>query len=316
MYYAPFYAALWKPYAITLLVVPYMFFRFFKIMDKPSSSESPHLMNSINNPKALSLFMDGLMLQLLNPILLANPVLTRLVNLSLFRYSPNISFMISGLCGWLGGHILLTIFIKLVYFRIDRNSLIDLRRYINQTFSLLILFYCLLYLGRAPLPLLKGKNDEDKNVRSVTMATYKRSVAMARNNGSLTMDPRKLKVFFKVRIKEKLSLIRLLSLIQLKFFQQPWPIMCFDHNRVYQPIRYIGNSSLTRLGPVRTEVSQYFFGAYSSDGKKRISFTFLPSVLVLGEKLSQYRDLLDTSCSSEDPYYSCLLYTSPSPRDS
>nr|AET48434.1 vacuolar glutathione S-conjugate [Pinus greggii] len=300
MYYSPFYAALWKPYAITLLVVPYMFFRFFKIMDKPSSSESPHLMNSINNPKALSLFMDGLMLQLLNPILLANPVLTRLVNLFLFRYSPNISFMISGLCGWLGGHILLTIFIKLVSFRIDRNSLIDytlLRRYINRTFSLLILFYCLLYLGRAPLPLLKGKNDEDKNVRSVTMARYKRSVAMARNNCSLTIDPRKLKVFLKVRIKEKLSLI------QLKFFQQPWPIMCFDHNRVYQPIRYIGNNSLTCLGPVRTEVSQYFFGAYSSDGKKRISFTFLPSVLVLGEKLSKYRDLLDTSCSSEDPYF-------------
>src|ERR1700733_5896497 len=163
MYSAPFYAALWKPYAITLLVVPYMLFRFFQIMEKPSSSESPHLMNSINNPKALSLFMDGLMLQLLNPILLANPVLTRLVNLFLFRYSPNISFMISGLCGWLGGHMLLTIFIKLLSFRIERNSLIDytlLRRYINQTFSLLILFYCLLYLGRAPLPLLKGKNDE------------------------------------------------------------------------------------------------------------------------------------------------------------
>lgn len=289
MYSAPFYAALWKPYAITLLVVPYMFFRFFQIMEKPSSSESPHLMNSINNPKALSLFMDGLMLQLLNPILLANPVLTRLVNLFLFRYSPNISFMISGLCGWLGGHILLTIFIKLVSFRIERNSLIDytlLRRYINQTFSLLILFYCLLYLGRAPLPLLKGKNDEYKNVRSVTMARYDRSVAI---------DQQKQKI--EVLIKEKLPLI------QLKFLQQPWPIMCFDHNRVYQPIRYIGNSSLTRLGPVRTEVSQYFFGAYSSDGKKRISFTFLPSVLVLGEKLSKYRDLLDTSCSSEDPYY-------------
>jgi hypothetical protein len=62
-------------------------------------------------------------------------------------------------------------------------------------------------------------------------------------------------------------------------------------------------SPFTRLGPVRTEVSQYFFGTYSSDGKQRISFTFLPSVLVLGEKLGKYRDLLDTSCSSEDPYH-------------
>lgn len=297
MYYSPIYAALWKPYAITLLVVPYMFFRFFQIMDKPSSSESPHLMNSINNPKALSLFMDGLILQLLNPILLANPVLTRLVNLFLFRYSPNISFMISGLCGWLGGHILLTIFIKWVSFRIDRNSLIDntlLRRYINRTFSLLILCYCSFYLGRAPLPFLKGKNYEDNNGRSVTMARDDRSVAMARKNRSVAIDPQKLQEL----IKEEL-------LFFYKFFrQQPWPIMCFDHNRVYQPIRYIGNSPFTRLGPVRTEVSQYFFGAYSSDGKKRISFTFLPSVLVLGEKLvGGYRDVLYTSCSSEDPYY-------------
>ena len=31
MYYSPLYAALWKPHAITLLVVPYMFFRFFQI---------------------------------------------------------------------------------------------------------------------------------------------------------------------------------------------------------------------------------------------------------------------------------------------
>nr|QAA11181.1 vacuolar glutathione S-conjugate [Pinus latteri] len=291
MYYSPIYAALWKPYAITLLVVPYMFFRFFQIMHKPSSSESLHLMNSINNPKALSLFMDGLILQLLNPILLANPVLTRLVNLFLFRYSPNISFMISGLCGWLGGHILLTFFIKWVSFRIDRNSLIDntlLRRYINRTFSLLILCYCSFYLGRAPLPFLKGKNYEDNNSRSVTMARDDRSVAMARKKRSVAIDPQKLQEL----VKEE------------KFFrQQPWPIMCFDHNRVYQPIRYIGNSPFTRLGPVRTEVSQYFFGAYSSDGKKRISFTCLPSVLVLGEKLGEYRDFLYTSCSSEDPYY-------------
>jgi hypothetical protein len=59
----------------------------------------------------------------------------------------------------------------------------------------------------------------------------------------------------------------------------------------------------TRLGHVRTEVSQYFFGTHSSDGKQRISFTFLPSVLVLGEKLEKYRDILDTSCSYEDPYH-------------
>jgi len=162
MYYSPIYAALWKPHAITLLVVPYMFFRFNQINKEPSSSESPHPMNSINNPKILSLFMGGLILQLFNPILLANPVLTRLVNLFLFRYSNNISFIISGFCGWLGGNILFIILTKLVSFRIERNSPIDytrLRRYIHRTFSLLLLSYCSFYLGRAPLLFIKSKND-------------------------------------------------------------------------------------------------------------------------------------------------------------
>jgi hypothetical protein len=188
MYYSPIYAALWKPHAITLLVIPYMFFHFNQINKEPSSSESPHPMNSINNPKILSLFIGGLILQLFNPILLANPVLTRLVNLFLFRYNNNISFIISGFCSWLGGNILFIILKKLVSFRIERNSPIDytrLRRYIHRTFSLLLLSYCSFYLGRAPLLFLKRKNDDigDKDDGSVVMARDEddRSVTMARD---------------------------------------------------------------------------------------------------------------------------------------
>jgi hypothetical protein len=62
MYYSPIYAVLSKPHAITLLVVPYMFFCFYWINKEPSSSESPHLTDSINNPKILSLFIGGLIL--------------------------------------------------------------------------------------------------------------------------------------------------------------------------------------------------------------------------------------------------------------
>uniref|UniRef100_UPI0030FE9D4D Ycf1 n=1 Tax=Keteleeria hainanensis TaxID=418983 RepID=UPI0030FE9D4D len=303
MYYSPIYAALWKPHAITLLVVPYMFFRFYQISKEPSSSESLHPINSINNPKILSIFMGGLILQLFNPILLANPVLTRLVNLFLFRYGDNISFVISSFCGWLGGHILFIIFTKFVSFRIERNSPIDytiLRRYINRTFSVFLLSYCLLYLGRAPSPFLKKRNNNydyigDKNDHSV---------AVARDDRPVAIDPKKLPGLPK---EEQIT--------WLAWFKQPWPIIFFDHNRAYRPIRYIGNSPFTQLGPVRTEVSQYFFGTYSSDGKQRISFTFLPSVLVLGEKLEKYRDLSGTSCSSEDPYHR-WIHTMKRRRDS
>jgi hypothetical protein len=132
-------------------------------------------MNSINNPKILSLFMGGLVHRLLNPILLENLILTRLLNLFLFHYNNNISFIISGFCSWLGGHILFIVLTKLVSFRIERNSPIDytrLRRYIHRTFSLLLLSYCSFYLGRAPLPFLKSKNDDisDKDDEFVVMA--------------------------------------------------------------------------------------------------------------------------------------------------
>jgi hypothetical protein len=165
-----------------------MFFCFYQINKETSSFESLYPMNSINNPKILSLFMGGLILQLFNPILLANLVLTRLVNLFLFHYNNNISFIISGFCGWLGGHILFIILTKLVSFCIERNSPIDytrLRRYIHRTFSLLLLSYCSFYLGRAPLLFLKRKNDDigDKDDGSVVMARDEddRSVTMARD---------------------------------------------------------------------------------------------------------------------------------------
>jgi hypothetical protein len=150
--------------------------------------------------------------------------------------------------------------------------------------------------------------DEDENDISMAMAIvedendifvaiyedeHDRFVAMAIDEDdcfvTMAIDPKKLKGLLK---EEPLS-----------WLKQPWPIMFFDHNRDYWPIRYIANSSFTHLGPVRTEVSQYCFGTYSSDGKQIISFTFLPSVFILGEKLDKYRDILDTSCSSNDPYY-------------
>nr|AKA56065.1 hypothetical protein [Pinus peuce] len=421
MYYSPIYAALWKPHAITLLVIPYTFCRVFRSLEKPSSPESTHPMNSIKNPKILSLFMGGLILQLLNPILLANPVLTRLVNLFLFRYSDNISFMISSFCGWLGGHILFInltklVSLRLVSFRIERNSPIDhtsLRRYIHQTFSLLLISYFSFYLGRSPLIFHRKKKDNKKKDRSAAMAKKDRSVAMVKKDRSVAEDEDRSVAMAKkdrsvaededrseplamVMVQEARSVSfiakkarsvaedkdpedehrsvaededrsvamakkdrsvaededrsvaedkdrsvaededpededrsvaededrsvaededpededrsvpreqKKLKGLPISWFKQPCPIKFFDPDRIYQPIRYIGNSPFHRLKPVRTEVSQYFFGAYSSDGKKRISFTLLPSVLALGEKLGKYRDLLDTSCLSEDPYH-------------
>nr|UCU07100.1 hypothetical chloroplast RF19 [Cycas maconochiei subsp. viridis] len=271
MYYSPIYTVLGKPHAITLLVVPYMFLHCFHTNEKLSNSKSLYSINSLNNSRILGLFMDSLIFQLLNPIILPSPILTRLMNLFIFRYSNNISFVISSLCGWLGGHVLFINLARLVSFRIERDSPIGYtisKRYINRTFSILIYYSCLLYLGRTPSPsLISNKEIKDDFVHK---------------------DQNEFK-----RLPNEES----------PWFDQPWPIILFDHCRWNRPLRYIRNSPFTNSGPVKTEVSQYFFDTCSSDGKQRISFTSLPSVSVFWERIRRYRNLSDTFSSSEDLYY-------------
>nr|BDI62807.1 hypothetical protein RF1 [Zamia furfuracea] len=271
MYYSPIYAALGKPHAITLLVVPYMFLHCFHTTEKLSNSKSLHPLNLLNNPGILGLFMDSLIFQLLNPIILPSPILTRLMNLFLFRYSNNILFVISSFCGWLGGHVLFIRLARLVYFRMERDSPIGytiLKRYINRTFSILIYYFCLLYLGRTPSPFIiynKEINDD----------------FVYRNQNESQGLPNE----------------------ESPWFDQPWPIILFDHRRWNRPLRYIRNSPFTHSGPVKAGVSQYFFDTCLSDEKQRVSFTSLPSMSIFWERIRKYRDLSNTFSSSEDVYY-------------
>nr|YP_009158400.1 hypothetical protein [Macrozamia mountperriensis]AFS64334.1 hypothetical protein [Macrozamia mountperriensis]BAR93606.1 hypothetical protein [Macrozamia mountperriensis] len=271
MYYSPIYAALGKPHAITLLVVPYMFLHCFHTTEKLSNSKSLYPINPLNNPGILGLFMDSLIFQLLNPIILPSPILTRLMNLFLFRYSNNLLFVISSFCGWLGGHVLFIRLARLVSFRIERDSPIGytiLKRYINRTFSILIYYFCLLYLGRTPSPfIISNKEINDDFVY--------------RNQNEFQGLPNE----------------------ESPWFDQPWPIILFDHRRWNRPLRYIRNSPFTHSGPVKAGVSQYFFDTCLSDGKQRVSFTSLPSMSVLGERIGKYRNLSHTFSSSKDIYY-------------
>nr|ARX11550.1 hypothetical protein [Ginkgo biloba]AWJ59941.1 hypothetical protein [Ginkgo biloba]AWJ60196.1 hypothetical protein [Ginkgo biloba]AWJ60366.1 hypothetical protein [Ginkgo biloba] len=268
MYYSPIHAALGKPHAITLLVVPYILFYRFRTNEKLFNSKSLHPVNRLKNSRILSLFLDGLIFQLLNPVILPSPILTRLVNLFLFRYSNNISFVISSFCGWLSGHILFIHLAKLLSFRIERDSPIGYtisKSYINRTFSILIFSYCSFYLGGAPSPIFTKKRNDN----------------------------------FAYKNKKE---IKKLPNEESPWFNKPWPVVLFDYRRWNRPLRYIEKNPLNHPGPVKTEVSQYFFDTYSSCGEQRISFTSLPSVSVFGERIGEDGDFSNTSYSSEDPY--------------
>nr|YP_010719145.1 hypothetical protein RF1 [Huperzia arctica]WDR47108.1 hypothetical protein RF1 [Huperzia arctica] len=175
IYYWPIYVMLLKPHAITLLVLPYMLFYWYRTKDL-LDDQPLNPVESLNDARVRQIFLDSFILSLLNPVILPSPVFARSLNLFIFRYSNKISFVISSSFGWLGGYILFINLIKLLMVRIERDSSVNyplIKSIINQIFSIIILALRLLYLGRAPVPLFTKKihdgfeSDENQIVKSL-----------------------------------------------------------------------------------------------------------------------------------------------------
>lgn len=163
IYYLPFYIILIKPHTITLLVLPYILFYWYRIKDL-LDYQSLRSISSINDPRIYKVFFDSLIFQLFNPVLLPSPVLARLANLFFFRYSNNFIFVLSCFFGWLSGHYFFWSFIKILLVRIEQDSpvlYLLVKRLIYRTFSIFILAYFLVYLGRAPVPLFTKKLSDE-----------------------------------------------------------------------------------------------------------------------------------------------------------
>src|SRR5579875_1366358 len=163
IYYSPLYILLLKPHTVTLLVLPYILFYWYRIKDL-LDYQSLRPINSINDSRIYKVFFDSFIFQLLNPILLPSPVLARLLNIFFFRYSNNFLFVFSCFFGWLSGHFLFFKLIKLLLVRIEQDSpvlYLLVKRLIYRTFSLIILACFLLYLGRAPVALFTKKLSDD-----------------------------------------------------------------------------------------------------------------------------------------------------------
>nr|WIA67613.1 hypothetical chloroplast RF19 [Apopellia endiviifolia]WIA67701.1 hypothetical chloroplast RF19 [Apopellia endiviifolia]WIA67877.1 hypothetical chloroplast RF19 [Apopellia endiviifolia] len=237
VYYSPIYVILVKPHILTLLVSPYIFFYWYRIKDL-LNYQCLRPVTSFQDTRIYKIFFDSIIFQLLNPILLPSPVLARLLNLLFFRYSNNILFLTSTIFSWLCGQYLLIFFGKSLLFRIESDSPILyllVKRTIHRTFSIIILSFSLLHLGRTPVPFITKKIIESFQFNSS---------------------------------KEALIL------------QKPWPNLFFDYRRWNRPLRYIGNSRSSARSPIKKKVSQYFFDICLSDGKQRLSFTYLPSLAI------------------------------------
>ena len=65
IYYSPLYIILVKPHTVTLLVLPYILFYWYKIKDL-LDYQSLRPINSINDSRIYKLFFDSFLFQLLN----------------------------------------------------------------------------------------------------------------------------------------------------------------------------------------------------------------------------------------------------------
>uniref|UniRef100_A0A385KP43 Protein TIC 214 n=1 Tax=Hymenophyllum holochilum TaxID=2137820 RepID=A0A385KP43_9MONI len=252
IFYSPLYILIIKPHVITLLIVPYVIFYWFRNKDL-SDYRVFRPIDSFKDFRIYNIFIDSFILQILNPILLPSPVLARLIHLFLFRYSNNVMFLMSSFLGWLVGHILFSNLSRLLLIRIQSDSPILyllIKRIIYKTFSIIIFIYVLLYLGKAPVSLFTNKFED----RLILLDTN----------------------------------FRQLPDLMLWMFK-PWPTSSFDQYKPNRPIRYIENSRFSGNSPVKRQVSNHFFNRCLTDGKERLTFAVLPSLSIF-EKQFQFRE--------------------------
>lgn len=159
IYYSPIYVILLKPHVLSLIGLSYIFFYWYRIKDL-LNYQSLKPTTSFQDVQIYKLFFDSLVFQLLNPILLPSPVLARSLNLFLFRYSSNILFILSTVLGWFSGQFIFITLSKLLLSRIESDSpivYILVKRIIHRIFSVIILSFSLLHLGRIPVPFITKK---------------------------------------------------------------------------------------------------------------------------------------------------------------
>nr|YP_010576401.1 hypothetical protein RF1 [Angiopteris fokiensis]UZN43942.1 hypothetical protein RF1 [Angiopteris fokiensis] len=265
IYFSPLYILLVKPHLITLLVLPYMFFHWFRTKYLLNYKNLRHI-SSISDPRLRTIFLDSLIFQLLNPFLLPSPVLSRLVQVVLYRYSNNFLFIISSLLSWLGGNLLFINLAKLLLVRIEHDAPILyllIKRVLYRTFSIIILISLCLHLGRAPVPL-----TSKKFLNEITLYDQR-----------LKKNPEDLLWIF-----------------------LPWPNNFYDRSRWNRPLRYIENSRISHNSLVKKQVSDYFFNKCVTDGKQRISFTYLPSLFISEKQLKNSFKDSNEFMSSDDFY--------------
>nr|YP_009548713.1 conserved hypothetical chloroplast protein Ycf1 [Gastoniella chaerophylla]AYW15688.1 conserved hypothetical chloroplast protein Ycf1 [Gastoniella chaerophylla] len=269
IYYSPIYSLLLKPHLLTIVAVPYTFLFCLVIKDFPNY-DTLRPVTKFKDSRVVRLFLMSFLFQIFNPILLPNPVLTRLTYLVFFRYSNNKIFLFAALWGWLIGQAAFNFLSKLLLTRVKRDSpmlYLLAKRSIYTTFSIVSVIQAVTHLGRAPVSFWTKKfmnESQDKETAFWEIAEY----------------PDLSWWFFK-----------------------PWPISFFDPSRGNRGNRFVKNCrSDTTSSFYKGRTSTYFFTKCLSDGKERLSLAALPSLSIFEKYM--YRYMSKSPRSIRDNFFS------------
>nr|QWY86746.1 hypothetical chloroplast RF1 [Prioria oxyphylla] len=305
IYYAPLHLALGRPHTITVIALPYLLFHFFCNNNKHFYNYGSTRKNSMRNFSIQRVFLNNLILLLLNYLFLPSSMLVRLVNIYMFLGNKQILFLTSSFVSWLIGQILIMKWIRLVLvwiqenYSIKSNILIRLSKsimseLINSMSQIIIIFlfiYCLYYLGKTPPPILIKKlketserNEIEKQIDGSKMKVNKQEKKRSTEEDlSASIFSEEGEDSYKINETEEKDIFQ---------FEKPIINILFDSKRWNRPVRYIKNERFENA--IRNEMSQYFFYPCQSDGKEKISFTYPPSLSTVVEMIQRKMSLLTT----------------------
>nr|YP_009664107.1 Ycf1 protein [Cuscuta costaricensis]QCW07743.1 Ycf1 protein [Cuscuta costaricensis] len=299
IYYAPLYIAFGRPYTLTVLTLIYFLVNLFgNNLDK----------NAIRTLEIPFIFLNNLILQLLNTCIFPSSTLARVVNVYLFRCNNKMVFLISSFSAWLIGQILVLKCCQLVLgWGQNKNSIRALiQKYLVRNSMFFLVANCLFgsslfiltiqSLGRIPLPIPTQKLSEISRIEKREEERLKKS-GVAKEEKS-TEDEEDLSHEKEILKKEPYSKLEDEDEEIEKDIEQAIGTLLFDHKRWTRPFRYIKNNQFEQS--VKNEMSQYFFATQQSDGKARICFTHPVNLSIFWKGISflvrdkNYSNMLNT----------------------
>lgn len=173
IYCLPLYTVWFKPHVFGFFLPPFLLWHYFKIVEfDPVAHLIPNYQHPLFDPRVRTAFLESFLLQIINPIVLPNPVFTRLMSIFFFRYSHMPMFVFGSLLGWLGGQLLFISLSWLLLSRLQLDSPTNYRivkRIVHWAFPPIIMGIILSYMGRVSMVPLYKKTYKNKKLLSYNL---------------------------------------------------------------------------------------------------------------------------------------------------